>query len=77
MPSAVSSKDFKYYHPMLTSRQKLNWSQGNLNSFPQSSLLAYDLQSVSSPDSENSFYGEEAVFLLPISTFTELYCNSK
>ena len=39
MPSAVSSKDFKYHHPILTSRQKLNWSQGNLNSLLQDNAV--------------------------------------
>lgn len=75
MPNAVSSKDFSDYHPMLTSRQKLNWSQGNLNSFLQSSPLACDLQSISSSDSENSFDGEEDAFPPLTSTFTELYCS--
>lgn len=44
MPSAVSLKDFEYHHPILASWSKLNWSQGNVNSFLQNPpQLACDL----------------------------------
>lgn len=77
MPSAVSLEDFKYNHLILTSRQNLNWPQGNLNSFLKNAPLACGLQDISSPDSKSSFYGKEDSFLPLTSTFTELYCSSK